>query len=208
MAWLSGLAARAGDGRSSSSGLLAWGRRRVEHALARMLGPLVIGETAAIFSDLSTVRGRFSAIARQAEALLLGAETRFVIVAAPTGAARADATYIARRIRKLGRPPAALILNRADVGPPPWVATLLAADPSEAVRAATEELEIERAHRTAAADRAAEALAAQCSGISQLRLPAIEAVSPRDIVRALADELAPALGLLAGRTAAENARRS
>ncbi|MEJ7734507.1 MAG: ArsA-related P-loop ATPase [Polyangiaceae bacterium] len=101
MGWLARLTARGDEAPASARGLIAWGKRRVEKALGRVLGPHVLHDLASIFSDLSVVRHRFSAVTRQAEALLLGPSTRFVLVAAPTGSAAADAEYLAQRIEHL-----------------------------------------------------------------------------------------------------------
>jgi anion-transporting ArsA/GET3 family ATPase len=198
MAWLSGLAARVDDAPASARGIFAWGKRRVEKALARVLGARVLEDLTSIFADLSVVRSRFSAITRDAESLLLGPRTSFVLVAAPTGAAAADVEFLAKRIEKLGRTTSAVVLNRADRGPPAWVAPLQRVQ-SEPIRLALRELEDERTARTLAADASAVTLARRCPGVRQLRLPAIEASNPADIVRALADEMGPALPLLAAR---------
>lgn len=189
MSWLARLTARGDDAPASARGLIAWGKRRVEKALGRVLGPRVLHDLSSIFSDLSVVRHRFSLVTRQAEALLLGPGTRFVLVAAPTGSAAADAAYLAQRIEKLGRRPAAVVLNRADTAAPGWVGEILAGGPPDALRRAVQDLEEERAARTAAADTTAALLSQRVPGVRQLRLPAIEAQSPADIVRALAGHI-------------------
>jgi len=198
MAWLSGLAARLVTGPASAQGILAWGRRRIERVVSAALGPRVIGDFAAIFADLSHVRKRFSAITRKAEALLLGPSSRFVLVAAPTGAARADLNHLARRVHQLGRATSAVVLNRADVGPPAWVEHVLASDPTPPLVDAVRIIEVERAARTGAANAASAAFARRWPGVPQVRLPAIAAASPREIVQRLADALAPSLGTLVG----------
>src|SRR5262249_33217998 len=137
-------------------GALAWGRRKVEDALANVVGARLIADVTEIFADLTTVRTRFAALARDAEQLLLGTATRFVIVAAPTGAARADALYLMRRLDRLAREPVALVLNRADLTEFSWARALRAdATLSPALRAALAQLEAERMARTTAADRMA-----------------------------------------------------
>jgi anion-transporting ArsA/GET3 family ATPase len=207
LGWLGTLAQRASPTAPGSvppsggdrGGALGWGRRKVEDALAGLFGPRMLRDLTDLFADLTRVRVRFSALAREAEAILLGVDTRFLLVAAPTGAARADVHFLARRLEKLQRSPAAVVLNRADVGPPAWARTL-SADPHEspAVRAAVAQLETERGARTQAADAMAGELSRRYPGLGQVRLPAVAALHPSEIVRALARELDAALPMLLG----------
>jgi anion-transporting ArsA/GET3 family ATPase len=198
MGWLGSLAQRASGG-PGRGGALAWGRRRVEDALARVVGARLIGNVTDIFADLTRVRVRFSALARDAEHLLLGPATRFVLVAAPTGAARADVLYLVKRLERLDRSPTAIVLNRADLTEFSWARALRAdATLSPSLRAALAQLEIERMGRTAAADRMAAELSQRFPALPLARLPAVGLRNPADIVRRLATELAPELAVLAG----------
>jgi hypothetical protein len=94
----------------SSRGVLARGRKRVEGAMGRVLSVRAITD-ANLFLPLPRVRERVAFRAREAEELLLGETTVFVLVAAPTGAAAADLENLARKRgatasrSRRGRPP-------------------------------------------------------------------------------------------------------
>src|SRR5690606_34341374 len=99
MAWLGGLADRANhqDGDpppSDEHALLSWGKKRIEAAIGRVLHPRMLRELTDMFAELLRVRDRFVTLARHSEALLLGERTRYLLVAAPSGAAVADVLFI------------------------------------------------------------------------------------------------------------------
>lgn len=203
VAWFGSLAQRAtgdddDDGAKSDrrgGGVLAWGRRRVEGALGRVLGARVITDVANLFGELARVRERFAQLARQGEDLVLGQATKFVLVAAPTGAAAADLQYLARKLEKLERKATAVVLNRADAAPPPWAAEVGEDEgATPALIAAIRQLEEERSARTRAADAMADEVRRKLPLVRQIRLPTIAAEHPAAIVAALAAELAPRLG--------------
>lgn len=195
VAWLAGLAARAGAQETSGSGgrsggLLAWGTGRIEHLVARVAGPYLVRDTAGLFVELSRVRERFVALTGRASALLLGERAAYVLVAAPTAAARDDVLFLAKRLEKLGRAPRALLLNRADTRPAPHVAALRSSKGlSPALMDALEMLDDERASRGAAADAMARDLAKQLPGTPLVRLPFVEAHAAGEVVYALSTEL-------------------
>jgi len=205
VAWFGGLAQRAvddpssGEPASKSGGLIGWGKRRVEAALGSVLGPHVIRDVAGVFAELARVRVRFAELAREAEDLLLGRDTRFVLVAAPTGSAEADLHYLAKKLTKLERHTSACVLNRADVGASPWIDDVRAHDSTTAsLRAAVDQLEVERAARTLAGDEMAREIARRLPKVPLVRLPNVAALHPADVVGALATELAPSLEVLCG----------
>ncbi len=196
VAWFASLAQRAtGDDEAAAVagplGVLTWGRKRVEGALGRVLSARAITDVANLFCELARVRERFAYLARQAEDLLLGEATKFVLVAAPTGAAAADLQYLARKLEKLQRRANAVIFNRADTAAPAWVAGVgTLANASPAVIAAIRQLEEERSARTRAADAMAEDVRRNLPFVRQLRLPTVAAEHPAAIVSALAQHLA------------------
>jgi anion-transporting ArsA/GET3 family ATPase len=197
MGWIGGLAQRATSGKSTGGGVLSWGKRRVEDALAKAIGARLIGDIAQIFADLSIVRVRFSQVAREAEQILFGEATRFALVAAPTGAARADVLYLARRLEKFGRRPSALVLNRADLTELGFARALRSdANLSAPMRAALAQLEVERMARTAAGDALAAELARRFPDLPLVRLPAVNDRSSAEIVKSLASELDASLAAL------------
>lgn len=200
VAWFGNLAQRAteedgGDGEAREaggmgSGVLAWGRKRVESAMGRVLSARAITDVANLFLELARVRERFAHLAREAEELLLGETTKFVLVAAPTGAAAADLEYLARKLRKLKRGATAVILNRADVAAPSWVDEVGShASATPALRDAIRQLEEERSARTRAADAMAAEIRRKLPLVRQIRLPTVAAEHPAAIVSALAEHL-------------------
>lgn len=189
--WLAGLAARGGDAPTKpAGGVLSWGTGRLEGVIGRVTGPTLVRDTANLFGDLALVRERFVALTRRASELLLGEGASYVLVAAPTAAARDDVLYLAKRLDKLGRPPRALVMNRADPHPAPYLRVLREGrGVPESVSDAVAMLEGESASRTAAADAFCADLRARLPGPPQVRLPYLDATSPAAVVAALSAEL-------------------
>jgi len=174
-------------------------RKTAEAALARGLGGRLVLDLTGLFSEMMRVRERFAGLANQSARLLLGESSRYVLVAAPTGSALADVRFLARKLEKLGRAPAAVVLNRADVTPRAWAAALLAdAYTPPALAIALRQIESEREARTTAADQMSEVLARHLASVPRVRLPFVESRGPAEIVLRLADEIASGLGVLAG----------
>lgn len=196
--WFGNLADKARTQRDSEpppeaekGGILAWGKKRVEATLARILDPQTIVDVTNLFAELAHVRHRFAALARASEGLLLGSSTRYVLVAAPTGASEADATYIAERLSSLNHEPRAILLNRADPEIPGWVKTLRTTQEATLpIRQAVEILEKEIGARKAAGDRLERELRRRFRKAHLTRLPTFEARDPSAVVKALADVLA------------------
>ncbi len=190
--WLSHLAARATEGAAAkpSGGLLAWGANHVEGVIARVTGPTLVSDTASLFGDLALVRERFVSLTERASRLLLGERAAYALVAAPTAAARDDALYLASRLEALGRAPRAIVMNRADARPAPYLRALReAGGVPDSVLDAVNLLEHESASRTAAADALCAELARRLKKTPQVRLPYIEASSPEATVAALSEAL-------------------
>jgi anion-transporting ArsA/GET3 family ATPase len=198
MGFFGNLAGRADE--ASQGGAAGWARRRVEGTLGKTLGARFIADMSGLFTELLRVRERFASLARESERLLLGDSSRYVLVAAPTGAALADTRFLAKKLEKLGRTPAAILLNRADAAPRTWVRALLAsADTPAGMRAALVQIDAERSSRTVAADEMSRELGSSHPHLPRVRLPLVESRNPAEIVRHLATELASNLGTLAGR---------
>lgn len=195
--WISKLAerARTADAPKRFS-LLNWGRQQVEGVLGRVLGAGLLQDLAALFGELSSVRERFATLAQHSHDLLLGDRTRYLMVSAPTGAARADVSFLMRALGDYQRRPEAILLNRADINSPAWLQTLIDAPEGAlpaAVRGAARRLDAERVYRTRAADDTTSYFGRAHPGIPMWRLPYIEADSPAEIVRTLSLALAPYL---------------
>ncbi|MEM9190670.1 MAG: ArsA-related P-loop ATPase [Myxococcota bacterium] len=185
---------------ADSGGLLAWGKKRVEATLARILDPRTIQELTDLFAELALVRHRFASLARTSESLMLGPRTHFLLVAAPTGAAAADVDFIARRLGKLRHKPTGIILNKSDPVAPEWLTTLEGADGlTLPVQQALEIVRRETDARRGAGDRAEKRFRSSHRGAEVLRLPTIEVDDPSDVVRKLADDLGAEVEALVAR---------
>ncbi|MBK8259357.1 MAG: AAA family ATPase [Polyangiaceae bacterium] len=193
VAWLSGLATRSGEKDSTqarSGGLLAWGKGHLEHLIARAAGPYLVRDTAGLFIELALVRERFVHLTERASALLLGDRAAYVLVAAPTAAARDDVIFLAKRLEKLGRAPRALLMNRADTRPAPYVTALRSsANLSPALSDALDVLDEERKARGDSAAAMTRDLSRQLPSCPLIRLPFVEAYAAADVVHALSLEL-------------------
>ena len=193
--WLGGLAKRANENKGGEGGgIFAGPQRRIEALFSRILNARFLKDLTQLFADLTLVKVRFARFARIAEALMLGERTVYVLVAAPSGAAQADAVYLDKKLRRLEQHATLALLNRADEGAPPWVEVLKKSAPGwPALGAAIQQVEVEIASRRRAGDRLAAALAKDLKGLPQLRLPTVEAADPALIVREVAARLAPHL---------------
>ncbi len=193
VAWLAKLAARAGEGPPAArGGVLSWGAGHLEGVIARVTGPTLVSDTAGLFADLALVRERFVALTARASRLLLGERAAYALVAAPTAAARDDVLYLAKRLEALGRNPRAVVINRADAAPAPWLDALARGrDVPATVRDAVDALAQESAARTQAADGLCADLAARLRGLPQVRLPFVASATPDGTVAALSEALAP-----------------
>jgi anion-transporting ArsA/GET3 family ATPase len=181
-------------------GLFAAGRKRIQGMFGKLMNPRTLRDLAGLFAELALVKDRFARLSRLSEHLLLGADTRYLLVAAPSGSAAADATFLSRRLARLGQRPTALVLNRADPGTPAWLGQLdaqaqgLAPELTQALSAVHAEFHA----RQRSGDLLASMLGRDVPGVPAVRLPTLEVRDPSQIVRQLADMLAEHLPLVAG----------
>jgi hypothetical protein len=162
--------------------------------LAQVVGPNLLSETAALFTELGRVRLRFVALANQAADLLLGPRATWLLVGAPTAAARDDVVFLADRLRELGREPRAVLLNRAEGADAGWLEALGELPTSlEAVR---RELSGEHAARQTASEGALLDLSRRLRGVPIHPLPFLEERDPPALVRQLAEALSSLLPLI------------
>lgn len=201
VAWLGQLANRIGSGEKiEGGGLFAGAERRVEALFARILNAGFLRDLTQLFADLALVKDRFALLARDAESLMLGSKTNYLLVSAPTGSAQADVVFLHKRLGRLEQTASALLLNRSDDAPPPWLEVIKKASGGwPALGAAIGQVEVELAGRKRSGDRLATVLAKDVKNVPQLRLPTIEASDPAVIVRELATKLAPQLSKLTPR---------
>ena len=199
--WLGGLARRVNEGEDvKDPGMFAGAQARIEALFARILNPRLLRDLAQLFADLALVKERFAQLARTSETLLLGTRSRYVLVAAPSGSAQADAVFLHKRLGKLEQRPVGVILNRSDESPPPWLEVLRKTSTGwPALGAAIAQVDLELKTRRRAGDRLASGLTKSIGTVTQIRTPTIEAADPAVIVRGLATALTPHLDVLAGR---------
>lgn len=200
--WLGNLArpdAEPEDEPDEGGGLLRAGRKKVEQMFGKLVNPRTLRDLAGLFAELAIVKDRFARLARLSEHLLIGPDTRYLLVAAPSGSAAADARFLAKKLRRLGQRPTALVLNRADRSPPAWLAELDSASdlPPELTRA-LEDVHAELHTRKRSGDLLEENLRKDLPNTPAVRLPTLEARDPSRIVRLLAELLQPHLPVLAG----------
>ena len=201
--WLGNLAGgeeadKDGEVRDSGGGLLAAGKKRVEALFGRLMNPTTLRDLAGLFAELSIVKERFARLARVSEHLLVGEQTRYLLVAGPTGSASADAFFLSRRLKRLGQRPTALVLNRADATSPEWLEQLEGQAMPPELTAALEGVRADFLTRVRAGDHLARTLKSDLPRVPAVRLPTLEARDPSQIVRRLGDLLGPHLPLLAG----------
>ena len=194
--WLGSLAKNVAEN-EKGPGLFASMEKRVEALFGRILNPRVLKDLAQLFADLALIKDRFARFARMSERMLLGERTRYLLVAAPTGSAQADVSFIAKRLGRLNHTPTALLLNRSDVEEPAWLGQLRKEAPGWPPLAdAVTQVEHEFQVRKRAGDRLAAALAKDVSRAPQVRMPTLEAPDPAAIVRELATRMEPHLETL------------
>jgi anion-transporting ArsA/GET3 family ATPase len=187
VSWLANLTRRATTPPGARTSWLARATGQVEGLLARVTGPNLLRDTAALFADLALIRERFLELTRRASELLLGEHVAYALVAAPTAAARDDVRFLAERLAKLGRQPRVIIMNRAASAPGEWLGTLsdsagLPAAIVEVLAALSREFTV----RARAADAHVAELRRWLPRTPLLRLPYIEAPAPELVVAALA----------------------
>lgn len=170
---------------------LGWARRKIEDAVGRVLPADVIAEGADFFATLAGAREAFADRARRADSWLTGKDACGVLVAAPTGASVADATYLARAFRGAGVEVRDVWLNRVP-SLAPWPHEVDEHGPHAAAFA---QLRAEHDAEVRRSDRARADLEAGVGRVPRL-LPDMHEREPRAIVLALADRLGETIDAL------------
>lgn len=176
-------------------GLIARGRRKLEQAMGKVLGLAFIRDLSGLFTELSRVRERFVAFSELTARMLLGPQSRYILVGAPTGSSSDDLAYLFRKLKKIGIRPRSLVLNRADRRTPVWIDILRQLpdlDTSLASALTTLHDEVER--RVIVSDAVAATYIQTHPDVHLIRLPTIDSREPAEIVETLASALAEHLG--------------
>ncbi|MDX9720961.1 MAG: ArsA-related P-loop ATPase [Myxococcota bacterium] len=197
--WLAGMVLRLDEEQPQAEqqlGLTGWGRRKVEGIVAHVIGASLLKDTAHLFAEFFRIRKRFARITARLGELLLGPKSDYVVVAAPTGAAEADAAYIFTRLEDIRVQARGLLLNRASMPEAEWEA--LSKEGPEVLRRAASRLGEEKRLREAAAQLMIGRLRREHRELSIITLPKLEAIEPRQIVSRLAEVLSPQLETLLG----------
>jgi anion-transporting ArsA/GET3 family ATPase len=182
VAWLSSIGQHASTSTPAKMG-------RIESLLVRVIGPAV-RDVAALFTELARVRERFLWINEKTGDLLLRPDTRYFLVAAPTTAAREDASFLFKKLTQLEVRPRGLILNSAFVPSRGWLDVLDETDSlSTSVRSVLDSLQEEARIREEAASEVSTTMARRHPRLAQHQLPFVEAKEPRQVVEALSAAL-------------------
>jgi anion-transporting ArsA/GET3 family ATPase len=202
LAWLAALAHVADVSsleQHPRTGLLEWGRSKVEALIGKVVGLEGLRNLSSLFGDMVAVRERWAGLARRTNTLLRAPSTRYFIIGAPTGGAMADVSYLTDNLSRHGFKPSAIVLNRAERDAPESEHVLrralddggmdrLDGAQREVLRTLLTTLQNEHADRSEAAQKACDRLQAIApAGTSIVRLPFVHRNEPRAIVVALAD---------------------
>ena len=171
---------------------------RIMKLLERGLGPAIY-DVGALSAELGRVLDRFVELNDLSSQLLLGPNTRYILVAAPTGAAEDDARFLHERLAALDLTPAALVINGTADRVPAWEELLRASEHlTAAMREALDILDHERQQRELATETTVRSLRELDRHLPLVRLPFLGAAPPEQIVARLAELLAAHLSALLG----------
>jgi len=165
---------------------------QVESLVAGVVGPNLLRDTASLFGELAIVRPRFVALTARASALLLGPAATYLLVSAPTAAARDDAVYLHERIKRIGQRPSAILMNLAAAQGEgdDWLDALEPAPDSDApLDAVIWTLKAELTARRAATAAARDDLARRLPRLPVVSLPVVESPAPEEVVAVLSEAL-------------------
>jgi hypothetical protein len=129
----------------------------------------------------------------------LGPGATYLLISAPTAAARDDAVFLNGRIERIGQRPRAIVLNLAAGGADDddWLDQLHPDVNSDApLDGITRALKAERAARRDATSAACIGLARRLGRLPIVTLPVVENPAPEEVVSALSDALGAHLGAL------------
>jgi anion-transporting ArsA/GET3 family ATPase len=181
--------------RPTGRGLLGWGKRRMEALVANLIGVPAVRDTAEFFVDLVAVRERWLGVLRSVERRLRASDTRFWVVAGPSGAALDDAEYLVRELERRNLPPDRVLINRMVHEVPEWL-TVLHRGPGSELCALVQDYLTEHEALVLQARRARERMGRLLApGTPLACLPLIRTSDPAIILRILADALGPGGGL-------------
>jgi len=138
------------------------------------------------------VRDKWLGLTRRVEERIRMPSTRYVVVTGPSGSSLDDAAYLVGELRERSLSAAAVLLNRAVGAAPPWVAELeprIAGEPE--LGAALTAYRNEYSARAGQTERALGELGGMVDRKTpRLALPSLRTSDPREILIALAGELA------------------
>lgn len=165
------------------AGFFAGTSKRVEQLFGSLLNIEFVKDLGQMFSLLGEAKGRFVQLCKEAERLLLGPSSKWMIVMGPTGASEADAHFLIEKAKRWTRTPQ-LLLNRADVFVPNYL------EQAAPLHATYETLREEYARRKTRGDHIEARFKQKYPQLQMLRLPNIEARDPKVVVMRLSEYLA------------------
>jgi len=196
MGWLAQFGSKGANGEKGASAPKPKGR--IMKLLERGLGPAIY-DVGALSSELGRVLDRFVELNELSSQLLLGPNTRYILVAAPTGAAEDDARFLHERLAALDLTPTAMVLNGTADRVPVWEELLRASEHlTPAMSDALDIVDHERQQRELATETTVRSLRELDRHLPLVRLPFLGAAPPEQIVVRLADLLSAHLSALLG----------
>jgi anion-transporting ArsA/GET3 family ATPase len=187
--WLASVSQRrlAAPNKSRLSRLFDWGESRLLAELDASLGDASVAQCMQLLAAGMQARPELSRICRRAGELLTGAQTSYVLVAAPRDCADADIGFFHDELSAIAARPTWLVLNRAVDALPDWPDRLsmhpcAAASLRSAARVAALELGVQA--RQTRETRAA--LLARFPRLSHVSVPKLDAAQPAKVVHAAA----------------------
>ncbi len=184
-----GLARLAGatlEDRPDESRLFAWGKRRAGALVSHLVGETAIVNIAALFVELEAARERWLALVQSVEERLASPDTRYVVIAAPSGAALDDAAHLCAELSRRRYNTAALLVNRTRSEHNEWPA-FEPSDPLYPLASALEQESQRLAEQTQSALKRVKAFPR--TGATLATLPAVEEVDPTKVLATLSKHL-------------------
>ncbi len=186
MIGLARIAGAALEQRPDESRLFAWGKRRAGALVSHLVGETAIINIAALFVELEAARERWLALVQSVRTRLESRNTRYLVIAAPSGAALDDAAYLCSELTQRRTKPTALIINRTHAARDTWPRL----DPADPLQDVVTSLQRDSERLGAQTQTAFERVRSfPNTGASVASLPSVAAVDPTQVLLALAEHL-------------------
>jgi anion-transporting ArsA/GET3 family ATPase len=170
--------------------LFAWSEARLLAELEGSLGGASVAACMELLTAGMSARPALAQIAQRASGLLTGADTTYVVVAAPREGVQHDVDFFCDELTAIAHPPAWLLLNRAAETQPAWAQRLAGcASASESLRHAARVADQELAAQARRTSELRRAVATRRPNLQQIAIAKLDASDPVEVARAAADTL-------------------